>query len=235
MKKYQFRSLDEAEEAFVYHCQGESNEQFEQSDIAAEACTAENKAKFAQQLIERGLLKPDAELTDQDVLRRIGRRAKKGKTTMWGRLLVGRMMPPGLKNDFFPDGVRESLPDDIYWSHCLNAAQTWTEDDPDAPYWWLREACAQGWSSHRLNREIQAKGGKPADTRAIFMLDNVEATLDHYDDQQMTVFFKIPPALPQLDDGSIFCPTVGMRLIVTAVWEPSIAETSPADLQAEFV
>jgi len=219
MENLSYKSLDEATWAFLTSCQNESNEQFQQSDIVAASCTPEALERFTEQARNAGEIASTEWLSDGDVLKTIGMVAKRAKTTMWGRLLVGRVFPPGLSNDYFPDGVRESLPPDISWSHCLACATTWDEEHPDLPYYWLREAVLNGWSVRRLKSQIalnhDIEDSSQESTFATYVLDNAEAVLDWLDSKQLTVVF---PFAPQMPEGYIATP--GTRVVITVATIP---------------
>lgn len=219
-----FDTIYDAGEQYKQAKQTTSSGMFEESDVAAQACSAEQKEHWQRMHPEL----TDEDLTDKKILRQIGTISKSGKSTLYARLLVGRVFPPDLViPDLFPHGVRD-LPEenDIYWSHYLECARLWSEDTPHLPYEWLNKAILEGWSVRRLKAAIKKEGpGKePPTTQAVYILDNTPVTVDYWDRIQMTVVFDEGFSPPVDQDGRVVFPQEGWRVILTAVREASVTE-----------
>ena len=200
---HDIRTLEDATSAFIQSCEAESEDQFEQSDICAAACTKENRIAWG--------------MDDEAILAHIGKQSKRGRTTMYARLLVGRVFPPEKRNGA------------LYWSIHEVCAHTWSEDDPEAPYAWLEYAADNDLSVRQLRQEIAAANGTPPEkTKPVYVLKEVGVTVDSWDMKQLTVFFDEGFEPPVDEDGEIIWPTAGLRLIVTAV-----KEADPYTLPAE--
>jgi len=195
-----FENLEDAVSAFIQACELETRAKFAQSDVCALACDEKTRARWG--------------MTVEQVLEHLGKQARRGHTTMWARLLVGRVFPPDKRNLA------------LSWSHHEVCARTWTSKDPDAPYRWLAYAADHELSVHRLRAAIRIVSQRrstalPADPPA-YVLDQVEAVLDTFDDRRMTIVFTSPQSLPLKR---------GMRLLITAVpLESDVTGNSPAAL-----
>jgi len=197
---FHFDSLEDAASAFVQSRQDENDECFKQSDIAQEACTEENRAKWGQ--------------TEDDILAHIGKQSRSSRTTMYARLLVGRVFPPHRRNDA------------LYWSHHEVCARTYRADDPDAPYRWLDYAADNELSVHKLKAAIKLhdQSSDPSPSippldAPVFLLDNELCTVDYFDGQQIHLYLLTPKlTLTEHQRQLIGTET---RVVVTVVCEPA--------------
>ncbi len=189
-------TLEEAVDAFNMGKDKESEGKFDQSDTAALACIEKNRSVWG--------------MSDDQILAHIGTQSDTSRTTMYGRLLVGRVFNKHWRED--NDWCRTK-----HWSHFEVCARQWTEDDPEAPVEWLKYCVDNDLSVRRLKSEIAlANGGPPKPDRPVYILDAAPCTLVSMDQHQMSVLFEheitvadpIPP---------------GIRLVVTAVIEPELA------------
>lgn len=191
---YHFNSLEDATSAFISACEAESDTQFAQSDICAEACSDANRRAWG--------------MTDEQILEHLGQQAKRGRSTMYARLLVGRVFPPDRRNPA------------LYWSIHEVCARLYSDDDPDLAYDWLDYAADHDLSVRRLRAEIAAANGQPpAKTRPVYVLDDVPVTVAHWDERQMTVAFDDGFTPPVDEDGEVVWPREGLRLLLTAIRE----------------
>jgi hypothetical protein len=185
-------TLEEATDAFLNGCDKESDGQFDQSDVAALACIEKNRLAWG--------------MSDDDILKHIGTQSDRSRTTMYGRLLVGRVFNRKWRTE--NDWCLTKR-----WSHFEVCARMWSEGDPDAPYEWLKYAVDNDLSVRRLKLEIQSANGEgPQITRPIYVLDAEPCDLDTFTPDHMTVKFQREIVIPNLEPG--------MRIVVTAVIEP---------------
>lgn len=171
-------TLEESVDAFNMARDQESEALFDQSDIAARTCIERNRAAWG--------------LTDEDILEHIGKQTETSRTTMYGRLLVGKVFPRHWRED-----VRNAWCKRKRWTHFEVAARTWSEEDPDAPAVWLEYCVANDLSVRELHREIKLAGGeRPDPSRAVYLLRAEEVTVSDICPTSLTVTFDIPLAVP---------------------------------------
>jgi len=187
----EFTSLEDAVSAYVQAREDESSVQFRQSDIAARACIEKNRQAWG--------------MSDEQILDALGKTVEHGRTTMYSRLLVGRVFPKQWREDNIWCTRK-------FWSHFEVCARTWSEADPGAPEAWLRYCVDHDLSVRQLKLEIQAAGGDVPDARPVYLFEAVTVTLDALDDRSMTVYFATPPNL-----GGHVEP--GTQIVLTAVLE----------------
>lgn len=190
---YTIKTLEEAVSAFIQANEIESQSQFVQSDVCAAACREENRIEWG--------------MTDDDILAHIGKQAKRGRATMWNRLLVGRVFPPDRRNTA------------LYWSIHEVCAHTYSDDFPDAPHLWLEYAADNDLSVRELRAAIQAQNEDDPlpKTRPVYVLDDARVTVDYWDTRQATILFEAGFEPPIDEDGEVIWPQAGMRLVITAV------------------
>lgn len=191
-----FESLEDAVSAFIQGVEHESDAQFYQSDVCALACIEKHRRAWG--------------MTDEAILAHIGKQTEKSRTTMYSRLLVGRVFPKPWREA--PDNAwcREGR---LGWSHFEVCARTWSEADPDAPKEWLRYCADNDLSVRQLKSEIALAGGVLPETRPLYLFDGATVTLDALDDHTMTVYFAQPPNPVW---GTV---EPGTRIVLTAVVE----------------
>lgn len=212
-----FPTLDDAVQAYLKTASGTTKSLLAESDIVAAACAADQKHAWAEDTGQ--------DYDDEQVIKHFGMKAKRSRTTLYERLLVGRIFPQGLViPDLFPHGVRE-VPEDIHYSHFVACAYQWSEDTPNAPYEFLHQAVLNGWSVRRLKTAIKGQGGKPAgDKHPLYLLDAHVCELDYFDAYQMTVILADPPPALTWEDGSPFEPQPGIKVIVTVAYQPDVSD-----------
>jgi hypothetical protein len=171
--------------AFISATQDENEAMFDQSDIAALSCIEKNRHAWG--------------MSDDGILEHLGKQTGRSRTVLYGRLLVGRVFPPGKRNLA------------LSWSHHEVCARTWSEATPDVPQQWLEYAADNDLSVRELKIEIQ--GG--ARVRPFYLLNAANATLVSVDHTRMVIEFDEdkPVCLP--DDLD-----VPATVIVTAALEP---------------
>lgn len=206
-----YASLDDAMDDFMRAQSAETAALFVQSDICVAACSAASLGRMGTALGEP--------LSEEAVLRALGERAKRGRSTMYARVRVGRLFPPDLViDDLFPHGVRD-VPPDITWSHYELCSRLYSQDTPMRPYEWLHYAAINGLSVRRLEMEIKARAQEPPavdsapDTwRPRYVLDAARCILDAWDGHFLTVICEEPP-------GEQVKIQPGAHLIVTVLLE----------------
>jgi hypothetical protein len=196
------KTLEEATDAFIQGVEMESDGQFHQSDVCALTCVEENRARWG--------------MADEDILEHIGKTAERSRTTMFGRLLVGRVFNRQWRDDNDWCHIKQ-------WSHFEVCARTWSEESPDAPYEWLAYCVDNSLSVRQLKMDIAAaKGEPPQRDRPFYLLDASPCMCVSISHDQMIVKFDElnPVRLPDF----LMAPTdeTPVRLLLTAVLEPDL-------------
>lgn len=196
----EINTLEEAVDSFQAGKDKESEGKFDQSDTAARTCIARNREAWG--------------MVDEDILKHIGTQTDTGQTTMWGRLLVGRVFPRHWR-----EAPEHAWCQSKHWSHFEVCARQWCEDDPDAPVAWLRYCVDNDLSVRRLKAEIKAAGGDPTHPRPVYLLDAEMTTIEALTSDYITLRFDRPLA------EALAC--VGERVATTIVKQPD-PESIPA-------
>lgn len=191
-------TLEEAVDSFQSGKDKESEGKFDQSDTAARTCIARNRDEWG--------------LNDEQILKHIGTQTDTGQTTMWGRLLVGRVFPKHWR-----DAPENAWCQTKHWSHYEVCARQWSDDDPDAPVAWLRYCVENDLSVRRLKAEIKAAGGDPNTPRPIYVVDAEMVTIERIAPSFVVLRFDHP-----LPEPLVVAP--GERVAITIVKKPEPEE-----------
>lgn len=152
-------TLEDATSALTQAIQNEEETLFSQSDIIAVSC--EEKKRKAWGMTEDRILSHFSQAT--------GRR----RTTLYNRLLVGRIFPPDRRDPA------------LSWSHHNACAHTWSADNPGAPYEWLLLAGQQGLSVSELKELI---GGKPEGVT--YLVKGAPCVLTHHTRESLVLYLE---------------------------------------------
>ncbi len=163
-----FETLEDAVSAFIQGCEEESEAQFAQSDVCALACIEENRRRWG--------------MTDEAIISHIGKQAGRSRSTMYARLLVGRVFPRAWR-----EAPENSWCKSKSWSHFEACARTWSEADPEAPLHWLSYCVENDLSVRQLRMEIRAARGDIAKAGPTYLLDAAFCILEHYDGRRLVL------------------------------------------------
>lgn len=151
-------TLEEAKTRMIDARKNTSAGLFEESDVAARTCVEVNRHEWG--------------MSDDAILEEIGNSSDTSRTTMYARLLVGRVFPESWRRD------NEWATEAKYWSHFEAAARTWSEERPDAPELWLKYCVDNNLSVSGLKAAIALAGDDdPGDSPPEYIAKNSWATV----------------------------------------------------------
>lgn len=152
----EIETLEEAKTRQIEAKQTTSMGLFAESDNAARSCTEKNKKRWG--------------MNDGQILEQIGTTTGDAQSTMYARLLVGRVFPESWRQQ------NEWATEAKFWSHFEACARTWTPETPDAPYKWMQYCVDQNLGVRGLKAAIKLAGdGDPDENAPVYVTFNALA------------------------------------------------------------
>jgi hypothetical protein len=189
-------TLEEAKTRMIDARKNTSAGLFEESDVAARTCVEANRRDWG--------------MSDDAILEEIGNSSDTSRTTMYARLLVGRVFPESWRLD------NEWATEAKYWSHFEAAARTWSEERPDAPELWLKYCVDNNLSVSGLKAAIALAGDDdPGDAPPEYIAKNKWATVVASDTNALALVF---------DEALKSIVEAGDRVLVTVIKESNDKE-----------